>query len=1605
MKINLRPTFFTLLLVLSSASFSQQISIDDSFSAQQLVQDNLVQGCVEVSNINSTVNGNIDGFSSFGYFEKAGSDFPFENGIMLSTGQANSAGNTLNTSPLNEGTTAWTTDPDLEAALGINNTLNATSIEFDFISASNTVQFNYILASEEYFAEYPCLYSDGFAFLIREAGSGDAYQNIAVVPNTSIPVNTNTIHDDIVGFCTAENGQYFEGYNVGDTNFNGRTTVLSASANILPNVQYNIKLIIADQTDRNFDTAVFIEGNSFTDSVDLGEDINTCDTSITLNADTNNPQATYQWYVNNTIIAGQNTNSLFVDTNGNYTVQVTVPLNTNTCTFEDSINIALNTIQDGTLISDFEVCDDASNDGEEIFDLSTKISEIETTLPSATYTTTFHLYQNEAIENTNAITQYLSTNPTQTIYFRAQNNSSGCVYMGSFDLIINAYLSITNPSNLTICAANNSAIDLTVKNDEITNNNPNYYVNYHFNQTDANSIENQIESPYTPVSNTETLYVSVLDITTGCSTTTTLDIQINNFPDINMDTLSLDACEQDGNGYDNFDLTENLDDVLQGLTNVTVTHHETEDEAYEGTNPINNPTNYPNTQQFVQTLFIRVEDNDTGCVSIVPQELHTFLLETGTEITDFYECDDASNDGIVDFDLLQVGIMIINGNEDLTIDFYETVEDQTANTNAINQNQPYTVNNAPKTLFITLQSPACSYKSSIQLIINQGFDIQTLTTQNYCDTNSDGFTSIDLTSFDDYVATGVEGGTVKYFASQANAEANVNALPPFYDNTSNPLTVYVRVQNQNSCSATSALTINVLPAPQVNNAEDIIICDDDQDGFSIVDLTQSIDQMVPDTNNRTITFHNTQVDAQSNSNPILNDTSYNADTQMVFCRVENETTGCFRVDNIRIYVNTLPVFDAIETYISCETDGDQIGEFLFSNKDAEILNGQTGKQVLYYTSQVDADSGNNPINKNNIYENISNPQTIFVRVQNTTDSDCYGTSSFQIEVSSNPIYDAPTDVFVCDDVSNDGFSTFDLTEISSQISQNSPETLSITYHLTLADAEAQTNPLPDSFTTTVNPQQVFATIDNGTFCKGIESFVFNVIAVPSTNSASGLEMCDDNTDGFATFDLTVSEFEVLSIRQDNTVVEYYTSSEDLELSSNRIMDPTNFTNTVNPQTVYIKVLNTVSNCYAEIPLLLTVNTPPTITPNVVVNTCEDSTNTYNLNEALPNITDTSLSIEATFYASQVDAEAQQNALDNNYNYTIGNQTIFVRANFTNSICYNIGSFTLQAFPIPTAGTVPDLEQCDNDYDTFAIFDFSQQTATALNGQNPSEFTISYFETLVDAENNTNVLEDLNVDSENNSEYFIRVQNNTTGCYNTTSFKTIVNRKPELDIQDQVLCLENLPLLVSAETNIPTDNYAWSTNSTSSYIEITEIGTYSVTVTTQNGCTTSTTFTVSESEAATIDFTETVDFSDPNNVTVEVSGIGNYLYQFDDEAPQESNLFTNVPIGPHVITVIDLNGCNSTSKEIVIIDTPKFVTPNGDGYFDTWHITGVNQLEGTVVNIYDRYGKLLKTLNHSSMGWDGRYNGNLMPSSDYWFVADVKKGAVEFQVKGHFALKL
>jgi gliding motility-associated-like protein len=161
-----------------------------------------------------------------------------------------------------------------------------------------------------------------------------------------------------------------------------------------------------------------------------------------------------------------------------------------------------------------------------------------------------------------------------------------------------------------------------------------------------------------------------------------------------------------------------------------------------------------------------------------------------------------------------------------------------------------------------------------------------------------------------------------------------------------------------------------------------------------------------------------------------------------------------------------------------------------------------------------------------------------------------------------------------------------------------------------------------------------------------------------------------------------------------------------------------------------------------------------------------------------------------------------------------------------------------------------------------------------------------------------------------------------------------------------------------------------------------------------------------SEPAVVTYTVTEDFSDSQYITVVATGQGNnFEYQLDNGSFQDSPVFENVLSGVHTITVRDKYGCGSTTIQAIVINYPKYFTPNSDGYNDTWNIPNLSNQPDANITIYDRYGKTIKQIRPSGNGWDGTYNGNMMPSDDYWFVVtytDENQNQQEF--KAHFAMK-
>jgi gliding motility-associated-like protein len=256
---------FTLLIFSFSSSLKAQITVDNSMTPTQLVQDVLLGSGIAVSNVTftggTTQRGTFTGTSNIG----------ISDGIILATGNINVAVGPNNSDSESDGG-GTSGDSDLQGLVG-NTTFDAAVLEFDFIPSSDTVRFFYVFGSEEY-PEYVCSeFNDVFAFFLSGPNpSGGSYtnENIAKIPGTNIAVAINSINPGVagafgLGVCTslAYSSLYTDNNGGTTIQYDGFTTVLEASALVTACETYHIKIAIADVMDGAFDSGVFLQAKSF----------------------------------------------------------------------------------------------------------------------------------------------------------------------------------------------------------------------------------------------------------------------------------------------------------------------------------------------------------------------------------------------------------------------------------------------------------------------------------------------------------------------------------------------------------------------------------------------------------------------------------------------------------------------------------------------------------------------------------------------------------------------------------------------------------------------------------------------------------------------------------------------------------------------------------------------------------------------------------------------------------------------------------------------------------------------------------------------------------------------------------------------------------------------------------------------------------------------------------------------------------------------------------------------------------------------------------------------------------------------------------------------
>ncbi|NRD21595.1 hypothetical protein HNV08_16210, partial [Winogradskyella eckloniae] len=242
-------------------------------------------------------------------------------------------------------------------------------------------------------------------------------------------------------------------------------------------------------------------------------------------------------------------------------------------------------------------------------------------------------------------------------------------------------------------------------------------------------------------------------------------------------------------------------------------------------------------------------------------------------------------------------------------------------------------------------------------------------------------------------------------------------------------------------------------------------------------------------------------------------------------------TGCYALVDFSIIVHPLPDVVAVTDYIQCELNTDGQDSFDLTIKDSEVLNGQDATQfiVSYHETLMDAQDGVNGLVSPYI-NSISNPQPIYVRITNNVTGCSISTQSFNLEVQEGAraeedqiLYEACDDTMETDgDTTNDSVQ-FDLTTQDGFVLDGQDATnYTVSYYATQEDADLKVNPLPTLYENVINPQVIYARVDNDTpdgvtgndtsICYAIAEVILQVNPLPEFDLEDSYTLCI-NTNG------------------------------------------------------------------------------------------------------------------------------------------------------------------------------------------------------------------------------------------------------------------------------------------------------------------------------------------------------------------------------------------------------------------------------------------------------------------------------------------------------------
>ncbi|MFV8359544.1 T9SS type B sorting domain-containing protein [Flavobacterium sp. LS1P3] len=252
----------------------------------------------------------------------------------------------------------------------------------------------------------------------------------------------------------------------------------------------------------------------------------------------------------------------------------------------------------------------------------------------------------------------------------------------------------------------------------------------------------------------------------------------------------------------------------------------------------------------------------------------------------------------------------------------------------------------------------------------------------------------------------------------------------------------------------------------------------------------------------------------------------------------------------------------------------------------------------------------------------------------------------------------------------------------------------------------------------------------------------------------------------------------------------------------------------------------------------------------------------------------------------------------------------------------------------------------------------------------------------------------------NTTFYVEAINKNCTTGTRVPVEVVVYKLPTIPDEKLVIC-HSKKLTIDAKISETGMTYLWSTGEKNQTIEISKAGTYTVDITrtAPESCTVRKTITVIENPAPVIESISV----DETTVTIILKNPDIYYeYSTDGINYQLSNVFLNSLAGLQTAYVREIDLCSYDTQNFIVLIVPQFFTPNNDSYNDVWEVKGLINYPEAEVTIFDRYGKLITTLSTTNQFWDGTFNKDLLPASDYWYVLKIDN--TRPVMKGHFSLK-